>query len=305
MDSIDVLGLGCAAVDDVLYVAGFPAADGKARVQRSIRRSGGLTFAALVAAGRAGARCAYAGCLGNDGLSEHIARELAQEGIDLRHAPRLPEARVVHSVIVVGEQNASRTIFFEANGVIGAHDSLPAKEVIAGAKVLLIDQYGMKGNLRAASIARSAAVPVVADFEDADVPLFEETLQLVDHLILSEDFALPLTGARTPAEAAVKLWRPNRAAVIITCGAKGCWSVSAEKPDGACHHAAFSVKPVDTTGCGDVFHGVYASRLACGEPLEKRIRLASAAAALRALKTETPNLAAIEEFLAGRVRLIS
>lgn len=298
MESFDLLGLGCAAVDDVLYVAAFPAADGKARVQRSLRRCGGLTFAALVAATRLGARCAYAGCLGKDSLSEYIARALETEGISLAHAPRLAEARVVHSVIVVGQQNATRAILFEANGLLGAHDSLPANEVIKGARVLFIDQYGMRGNLRAAQVARAAGVPVVADFEDSNVPWFQETLALVDHLILSEDFALPLCGAGTAAEAALKLWRPDRAAVIVTCGAAGCWSISNESSGSARHHPAFDVKPTDTTGCGDVFHGVYAARLARGDGLEQRIRYASAAAALRAVHTESPTLAEVQQFLA-------
>jgi sulfofructose kinase len=47
---------------------------------------------------------------------------------------------------------------------------------------------------------------------------------------------------------------------------------------------AFAVDVVDTTGCGDVFHGVYAAALAEGLPLEKRVKLASAAAALKAMQ---------------------
>ena len=68
-ESFDVLGLGVVAVDDVLYVASFPAADEKIQVERSLRRCGGLTGAALVTAARAGACCGYAGCLGTDELS--------------------------------------------------------------------------------------------------------------------------------------------------------------------------------------------------------------------------------------------
>jgi sugar/nucleoside kinase (ribokinase family) len=297
LESVDVLGLGITAVDDILYVPSFPAADEKTRVGRSVRRCGGLTGAALIAAARMGARCAYAGCLGMDVFSQHVANEFSREGINLTHAPRLPEARVVHSVIVVAQDTGSRTIFFEADGLLGAHDSLPSEQVIEAAKVLFIDQYGMRGNLRAAHIAQAAEVPIVADFERAAVPLFQETLDLVDHLILSEEFALTLTRTKTPAEAALALWRPERAVVIVTCGPKGSWSVCAESTKTAQHHPAFPVKAVDTTGCGDVFHGVYAARLACGDDLEQRIRFASAAAALKALDAETPSLPGVERFL--------
>jgi sugar/nucleoside kinase (ribokinase family) len=296
-ESFDVLGLGVAAVDDVLYVPSYPVAEAKVRVARSTRRCGGLTAAALVAAARVGARCAYAACLGMDEFSQHIATSLTHEGISLKHAPRLPQAGVVHSIIIVGQDTGSRTILFEAGGLIGAHDTLPSAEVIRAAKVLFIDHYGMRGNLRAARIARAAGVPIVADFENANVQLFQEVLELVDHLILSQGFALRLTRASTPADAALALWQPDRAAVVVTAGPAGSWSVSTQHNAAPQHHPAFPVEPADTTGCGDVFHGAYAARLARGDDLEQRIRFASAAAALKAREAETPRLAAVQRFL--------
>jgi sulfofructose kinase len=295
--TIDVLGLGCATVDDVLYVQSLPAADSKARVERRIRRCGGLTANALIAAARLGARCAYAGCLGTDDLSRHVAENFRREGIDLAHAPRLPESRVIHSIVVIGQDNGSRNVFYEVNGVVGAHPLLPADEVIGSAKVLFIDHYGMPGNLRALNTARSFGVPVVADLEEEAVACFQEVLEGVDHLILSEEFACRLTGEPKPAAAALALWRPGRATVIVTCGRNGCWSVARETGGKPRRHPAFAVRAANTNGCGDVFHGAYAFRLACGDPLEKRIRFASAAAALKARQSEIPALPAVESLL--------
>ena len=87
--------------------------------------------------------------------------------------------------------------------------SCPAEKVIREAKVLLIDQYGTRGNLRATKIARSFGLPVVADFEDEAVPHFKEVLGLVDHLILSEEFSSQITSQANAADAAVALWRPS------------------------------------------------------------------------------------------------
>ena len=228
----------------------------------------------------------------------HVADDLIREGVSLAHAPSQPQAQVVHSVIIVGRDTGSRNIFFDAGGMVGAHDSLPAEELIGAAKVLFIDHCGMRGNLRAARAARAGGVPIVADFEDATAPGFHEVLELVDHLVLSEGFALRLTRAATPAEAALALWRPDRAAVIVTCGPEGCWSVSPQRQDAARHHPAFAVKATDTAGCGDVFHGAYAACLARGDELARRIRFASAAAALKARDGGIPWRAAIEQFLA-------
>src|SRR4026207_1746065 len=52
----DVLGLGCTAVDELLFVDAYPPADGKMRVQRRERHCGGLTATALVAASRLGGK---------------------------------------------------------------------------------------------------------------------------------------------------------------------------------------------------------------------------------------------------------
>jgi sulfofructose kinase len=295
----DVLGLGCTAVDDVICVPSFPAADQKARVERSFRRSGGLTGAALVAAARLGARAAYAGWLGTDEFSRYIEEDFQREGVNVSRAPRSPKACVVRSTIVVGMASGSRNIFYEVKGLLGAHDCLPRAEVIRASKVLFIDHYGMRGNLRAIRIARAAGVAVVADFEDDAVPLFQEVFAKVDHLILSEGFALRITRESSAARAALALWRADRAAVIITCGAEGCWCVSAGSGQKAHHYPTFRVKAADTTGCGDVFHGAYAASLARGDALSTRIRFAAAAAALKAAKKETPRLAAVNKFLRG------
>jgi sulfofructose kinase len=138
---------------------------------------------------------------------------------------------------------------------------------------------------------------VVADFEDAGAPLFREVLALVDHLILSAEFACRITGEPSAAQAARALWQPDRLAVLVTCGANGCWSVSADSGPTACHHPAFAVQAANTTGCGDVFHGAYAASLASGDALPERIRCAAAAAALTAMQGEIPHRATLEEFL--------
>jgi sugar/nucleoside kinase (ribokinase family) len=138
---------------------------------------------------------------------------------------------------------------------------------------------------------------VVADFEDASDPLFAPVLALVDHLVLSASFALPLTGRGTAAEAATALWRPDRAAVVITCGTEGCWSLRAADAGTPRHHPAFPVRAQDTTGCGDVFHGAYAARLADGESFAARVRFSSAAAALKAARPGIPRRDEVERFL--------
>jgi sugar/nucleoside kinase (ribokinase family) len=301
----DVLGLGCSAVDDLLYVRHYPPPDAKAEVIRRERHCGGLTTTALVAASRLGARCAFAGTLGQDEESQFVLETLRREGVDTRHVVFRTDAGPVRSTIVVDETRRSRNIFFDVQRVRGADPNRPAKKIILGARVLLVDRYGIRGMLRAARLARRAGIPVVGDFESSHAPRLRELLALTDHLILSERFACQLAGVSHPAKAAQKLWRKDRSVVVVTCGERGGWSYEGS-PYVPEPFRAFRVRAVDTTGCGDVFHGAYAAALARGLSLEERLQFAAAAAALKTTKpggqTGIPTRAAVERFLKAKGR---
>ncbi len=300
---IDILGLGVVAVDDLIFVPSYPPADAKIPVSRRERHCGGLTATALVAAARLGCHCSYAGVLGDDELSKFAIERLSQEGISFSHLILRNDARPISATIIVDEGQNTRNIFFDLHGFVGADDTLPEAEVIRSARVLFVDYLSPKGMLRAARIAREARIPIVADFEGSESPYFPELLDQVDHLIVSRGFATAFTGKKDPAEAALKLWTSERKVVVTTCGADGCWYVSDTSPEFPIHHPAFPVKVVDTTGCGDVFHGAYAAGLVFGMTLPERVRVASAAAALKAVRAGgqegIPNLGTVQAFLKG------
>lgn len=306
-EPFDVLGLGCIAVDDLLYVEAYPPADAKRQVLRRERHCGGLTATALVAAARLGARCAYAGTLGDDEFSRFVIGRLQQAGIDVGPLRIRPEARPIRSVIIVDPSQQTRTIFYDLEGVEPVSVDWPPEELVRAARVLFVDHFGVAGMLRAARVARAAGIPIVADFESApDGPEFVELLARVTHPIISLDFARQLTGCEQPGAAARALWSAERQAVVVTCGVQGCWYLGREHPTEPRHVPAYPVTVVDTTGCGDVFHGAYAAGLAQGLALPARLQLAAATAALKATQpggqAGIPTRAAVEAFLQERRR---
>lgn len=294
----DILGVGSATVDDLLFVPAFPQPDTKNRLDRVERHGGGLVATALVAAARLGAKAAFAGMLGDDDVSRWIEADLAREGVDVAPVVHRDDSRPIHAFIIVEQGTGARTILYTVAGRTGADAELPDAETIQAARVLFIDDVGGDLSLRAGQVARAAGIPVVADFEwteNADL------IALPDHLIVSERFAARVTGAADPAEAARRLWHADRAAVVVTCGAEGCWYLSAGSAPR--HQPIIPVSVVDTTGCGDVFHGAYAAALTRGLPLVERIRFATGAAALKATKAGgrqgIPTRAQVEALLAN------
>jgi sugar/nucleoside kinase (ribokinase family) len=300
--TLDVLGLGCVAVDDLLYVDVYPPPEVKVPVQRRERQCGGLTATALVAAARLGAACAYAGTLGNDELSRFALERLHEEGVDLSAVRRRNDARPIHSVVIVSDGGRTRTIFYDLTGATGAEVDWPDEALIRAARVLFVDHFGIEGMVRAARVARAAGIPVVADLENNERAGFAELLGLVDHLLVSRAFATRLTGAAEPTEVVERLWTADCEVVLVTGGAEGSWYRSREGR--LRHQPAFPIDVVDTTGCGDVFHGAYAAALARGESLPERVRFASAAAALKATRhggqSGIPTRSAVEAFLKER-----
>jgi sulfofructose kinase len=296
----DVLGIGCTAVDEIIYVPFFPAPDGKVRVTRRERSFGGLTATALVAASRLGARAAFAGRLGPDELSAAVRADLSACGVDVSEAVQLDEARPGYATIVVDETAGTRAVLSQVLGVRGADDVRPPDDVIRASSVLFVDGHGLSGSIRAARIARASGRAVVADFEREHEGDFSVLLALVDHLVVSSSFAGRLSGAPDPAEAARRL-AEGRALCVVTCGGDGGWFC---EPRGvAVRYRAFDVTVKDTTGCGDVFHGAYAAGLAFGWDAPMRIRWASAAAALKAAtaggRPAIPDRARVEALLAS------
>ncbi|MGZ8757437.1 MAG: PfkB family carbohydrate kinase [Aeromicrobium sp.] len=278
--AFDVVGIGLAAIDDLIRVAEYPPADSKVPIIDRVRRSGGLNATACVAAARLGSRTAYAGVVDHDEESRFVLDALEGKGVSTDHVCFHPGAGPVLSSIILDNANQTRTIFYDMSRIVGPDDDWLPRTLLGSTRVLLIDNFRIDLAIRAARAAREAGAAVVADFEGIVAPRLEELLRLVDHLILSSAFARTLTGEPDPVAAARALHAPGRT-VVITCGADGSWHIP-ESSTEPIHQPALPVEAVDTNGCGDVFHGAYASALADGFDLPERVRRATVAAAVSA-----------------------
>jgi len=275
----DVLGFGAVAVDDLVYVEHYPAVDTKEQVRATQRQGGGLAGTALVTAARLGVRSAYCGALGRDELSEFTLQEFGREGVDCSSVFRLDSAAPIHSIVIVEIPTGSRTLFFDLSGLKPPPLETITPELIQRSRMIFVDHTVMEASIRAAEIAHTLDIPVVADIERGDSTQLADLARQIDHLVIGVEMGRRLSGVDEPVEMVRALSNPNRASVVVTVGGEGCWfSVRGQT---AQHQPALKVQVVDTVGCGDVFHGAYMASLARGGDVPTAVRAATITAGLK------------------------
>ena len=295
----DILGIGTAAVDDLLLVEEFPRPESKVDILESTRQGGGQTATAMVAAARQGVKAAFCCHLGFDDLSLYTIRELEKEGVDCSPCVQSEEGNPFHSTIIVDQSQQTRTILHSGGNLCPPENVITAA-MISFARYLFIDDNSRNSGIKAARIARSLGIPVIADVEPDPPPEYMEMLPLVDHLVIGRELAASLSGKTNLPDMVTSLCGKDRTCCIVTAGDEGCWYSIHGEP--AMHATGYQVGVIDTTGCGDVFHGAYAAALARGESIAQAVKLANASAALKATKLGgrlgIPDLTTLQRFLA-------
>ena len=305
---VQILGLGVSTVDELLVLDHIPLPNEKQQIFSRIRQCGGLTGSALVAASRMGCSSGYLVTLGSGELSEFLRREMGREGVRFFENNDDPSVEPLFSLIMTEQGTGERTILWDKSRARPPRVGTAERELILRSGCLFVDHVYAEAIVDIVREARSAGIPVVGDFE-RDAPGSAELMNLTNHIILPLGYARHLLGADLEPSAAVTELASvaGRELACITDGAAGAWYALGSNPSLVRHQPIFSMPTVvDTTGCGDVFHGVYTAGLVSGWPPEERIRNASAAAALKTRKpgaqAGAPTLPELKAFMADGLR---
>ncbi|MHC5024195.1 MAG: carbohydrate kinase family protein [Planctomycetota bacterium] len=279
---IDLLGFGVAAVDELIEIAAQPPVDVKVDVNGHATQCGGICVNALVAAARLGLRCHYAGPLGENHLSRIVREGMDDAGITYAAPVACPDTGPSHAFILVDRSAGTRTIFMNKARVREMAPGEPAESLIARSRALYVDAWRLDAGLPAVQAARRLGVEVIADFEEYEPDRVRPLLPYVDHLILPRSYAQLLTGAERVEEMLHSLARQSRRCTSVTVGDAGSWFMTDDEPGVVHHQPAYEANVVDTTGCGDAFHGAYMAGVLGGMTVGESMRFAAAAAALSA-----------------------
>ena len=297
---IDVVGLGQCSLDILGQLDNYPELDQKAELSALLLQGGGPVATALVTLARLGVSVAMVGAVGDDNFGQQIQDGLIAEGVDCTFLTKDPGCRSQAAFIAVDGQGR-RNIFWHRGNAVPDVTDLNETLLSSAVKVLHLDGLHLMPAITAAKIARSLKVVTVLDAGTMR-PGLERLLPLIDHLVVSENFARQIFGRHDPEASLRFLAGYGAAGVTITCGESG--SVSIDNTGSVFDQQAFEMDVVDTTGCGDVFHGGYIYGLLQGWEIRQTIRFATACAALktRALggRTAIPDLPEVEAFLRTR-----
>jgi sulfofructose kinase len=242
-------------------------------------QGGGPIPTAIVTMARMGKRSGLLAPVGNDLFGKFVIEELKKEKVDTSYIIKKKNKRTAIASGWYEKGSGRRTI------VLGLNIDIKPTNInlkrLPQVKMVHLDGRYLSACIKLARWAKRQKTPVIFDIGSVrnDVT---KILPLVDHLIISEDFALPYTKKRTVKKAIEKLRKICKGTIVITSGINGSLGFSDET--GFVHQKAFRVKTIDTTGAGDVYHGAYMVGLLDRYDLRKRMELGAAAAAIKCTK---------------------
>jgi len=291
----DIVGLGMSMIDLLQVVEDFPSGPGVTGVKKSRLMGGGPVPTALCSASRLGAKCAVIDRIGADWRGDLVAAEYERYGVDHSRLILEEGKSTTFGSVLVRERDGERHVVFSPGDFTPLETEELPRELLESAVILHLNARHWPACLEAARIAKEAGAKISFDgganrYESK----FQELLPTVDILIVARDFAERLSDSTDRMAQLDALSHWNAEVVGVTDGAEGSWFRAGEEEF---YQAAFPVSPVvDTTGCGDVFHGAFLSALSRGEHFRTCARFASAAAALNAgALGGRGNLAPLEE----------
>jgi sulfofructose kinase len=241
--------------------------------------------------------------IGDDWRGELIVREYQAGGVDTRHLTLEKDHTSTYGSVLVRKRDGARHVVFSPGNFTPLSTGELPLDTIRAAKILHLNGRHWPACIDAALEIRKAGGQVSFDgganrYDEK----FNALLPLVDIHIAARDFAEKLSGTTDTGVQLAHMIGLGAKVAGITDGIRGSWFATA---DGTTfHQPTYPVENVvDTTGCGDAFHGAYLFGHSRGWEVHECATFASAAAALNATglggRGHLPELSEVRELIMG------
>jgi len=284
-DVPQLIGLGVCTLDCLQTVLEFPTGDQVIHSQNTCLMGGGPVATALVAAAKLGIPTAMIDRIGDDWRGDHVRTEFEEAGVDTRWLTTAANSTTALANVMARQSDGARAIVF-ASGSAAEYCAGELDHIRwSNGSILHINGRHWPACLDIARKAKTAGTRISFDggahrYRDEVCRLLPDT----DIAIVAAEFASHLAGdLKTQLD---RLLDYGAQIAGITDGKNGSWFAWRDAATGELdyfHQPAFDISPlVDTTGCGDVFHGAFLASLLQKKSTRTAARRASAAAALNA-----------------------
>jgi ribokinase len=268
--------------------------------------AGGKGANQAVGAARAGGSVTLVARVGDDMFGNKAIAGYAKDHINADFVFQDAKAKSGVALIFVGKKSGENSIAVAsgANSLLSIADVQKAEKVIAEAGILILQLETPLATVEAAAaLAFKAGVRIILNPAPAQ-RLPDKLLKQISIFTPNEVEAEFFTGIKVSntadaARAADKLMAKGIETVIITLGARGSFVANKDVKKLV---PSFKVKPIDTTGAGDIYNGALAVALAEGKSILEAARHANAAGAISTTvlgaQPSAPTRKDIEAFLA-------
>jgi sulfofructose kinase len=301
---LDVIGLGASTVDLITLVDHFPTNRENQQALALTVEGGGPVATAMVTISRLGGKTAMIDSIGDDWAGTLVLEGFQTEGVSTDCIGIRSGYTTSISNILVSAKNGARAIMWRPGSVPEISLSELQKSVIRSAKIIHLNGRHWDACLEAVKLAKESNVRVSFDGgANRFRPELKTLLPLMDICIVAKDFAETCTGEADISKSAGLLLKEGPEIAVVTDGMNGSW---VRTKDGlSVHQPAFLFpETVDTTGCGDSYHGAFLVGLLKGFPVEKAAAFASAVAAMNSQqlggRSGLPGFGEVMKFLVSK-----
>ncbi len=291
-----IVCVGHATYDITLPVSEYPKENYKHKIDERVECGGGPASTAAYLLAKWKEEVAYVGMVGNDYYGQAVIKELNSAGVNTEYVEKNSSASTDTSYIISNTSNGSRTILTSKTKEFS---SLSNPIDLVDAEYILVD--GEHHETAKEVILRNPKAISILDAGKCKKEV-ANLGTIVNYLICSKEFAETFTNIKIDNnyDTLIAVYEKmssvyQKQTIIITLEGYGSFT---KINDNYKIIPSISVKAVDSTGAGDIFHGAFTYFISQGNDLEKTIILSSITAAISVTKVGTRfSIPTLEEVL--------
>lgn len=295
---LDLVSIGAANIDLMLYVKDFAKSDQEATTEKSELQGGGSAANVAVGVRRLGKKSGFIGKIGNDNFGKFLIDEFKREGVDISGAKI--EQNSSSMAIAIVNKKGQRILYLNGGVQSTFSKSDVKKDYIQNSTFLslhsIVNNEAVEILEVAAKYASQTGVSVLFDpgfkFAVKGIEKFRKILTYTTILKLNSEEVKVFTNSDDIQESFKIIRDYGPRLVVVTLGKDGCIINESHTKE---IKVPVDVHAIDTTGAGDAFSAALISALIDKKRFVDACRFANLVAAVSTTKQGARSVPTLNE----------